>query len=134
MSKSSAKPVASRSGRVPRPAPILANPSNVAKPFTSSHRVAVLQAEAERKAAAIAADIAQRLAAEDSPSITPPPEIPSTAPASASTSTKRRASPSVEVAEDENHDGSQSTQKSKRPHVDGKKWIQYSVRLPSSTS
>ena len=62
MSKSSAEPVASRSGRVPRPAPVLADPSNVAKPFTSSHCVAVLQAEAERKAAAIAADIAQRLA------------------------------------------------------------------------
>ena len=64
----------SRSGRVSKPAPVLADPSNVAKPSTS-HRAAALAVITERQAAASAA------ANDHSPHITPPPETLITTPA-----------------------------------------------------
>ena len=111
---SSARPVASsRSGRVLKAAPLLADPSNVARPETSSHRVAVLTAEAERKAALVAKAVREAVAAEPPPEITPPPEAPS---ASASASSKRPRSPSVETVDENNDgDGDQVSQKSKHP-------------------
>ena len=57
----------SHSGRVLKPAPVLADPSNVAKPSTS-HRAAALAVITECQAASSAA------ANDHSPHITPPPE------------------------------------------------------------
>ena len=84
----------SRSGRVSKPAPILADPSNVAKASTSSHRAAALAVITERQAAAIAA------ANDHSPNITPPPETLTTAPAVA----KRLGRPSASGTKDDESD------------------------------
>jgi hypothetical protein len=113
---SSAKPVASRSGRVSKPAPLLADPSNVAIPQTSSHRVAALAAEAERKAVLLAKSIQEHVAADHPPAITSAPE---TLPTSASS--KRPRSPSVEIVDDDDDkDGDQVSRKSKHPRISSK--------------
>lgn len=106
----------SRSGRVSKPAPVLADPSNVAKPSTSSHRAAALAVITERQAAASAA------ANDHSPHITPPPETLITTPAV----DKRPGRPSASVgAKDDNesdhqdHPDDQTLRKStKRARVD----------------
>jgi hypothetical protein len=110
---SSAKPVASRSGRILKPAPVLADPSNVARQKTISHRVAVLTAEAECRAVLVAKAVQDTVAAGPPPAITPPPDAPS-----ASASSKRPRSPSVD--EDDDKDGDQMSQKSKHPRINSK--------------
>ena len=99
----------SREPRVSKPSQIIADPSNAAKPVTSSLRAAVAAAGAQCRITLLTA--ATQNAADNSPEITPPPSTPVWP--TTSTTNKRPPSPSVEDVKAVNELGGRSMRQSK---------------------